>query len=184
MKKITLLLLPLFLLILVGCGSSTSTDDNQKNNTKKDESTEEKKETADMPTIKGSQAYDVVLSLEDLGIPKAETQIYDYGYVYESTGEDGDYSIIANKQHEIGYANFILLVNGDPMYLAYCATLPNDDYNEEEARAWVEANLKNEANTQFGNTLFQISQGNSGPILTIKAKGFDEYYASISKESN
>ncbi len=179
-KKWFWIVVVVFLLIgfVGGSGQTDSTTEKEKENLEVEEKVSEKEEL-EMPIIKGTQAYDIILSLEDVGIPKAETQNLDYGYRYDSVGTDGDYSIIANKQHEIGYARFMVLQGGDVNYLAFCATMPTEDYNPEEARAWVEQNINNEATTQFGNTLFEIAQGNSGPYLTIKAVGWDDYYKNI-----
>ena len=169
---------------IYGCTEDTQTTNEtsaQKSN--EEEQEEETKKELDMPVIKGSQAYDVILSLEDAGIPKADTQTKEYGYRYDSVGTSEDYSIITNKNHEIGYARFNVLLNGNPQYLSFCASLPNDDYDVTESVAWVEENINNNTSTQFNNTIFEISQTNTGPSLTIKAVGWDEYYLNITKES-
>lgn len=132
-----------------------------------------------IPSIKGSQAYDIILGLEDNGIPKADAINNDDGFQFNSTTIEYSYSITTNSDHEVMCASFMVLSPEDSKgYLAYCATLPYDTADPEKATQWVTDNIGSEAETAIGDAIFTITQGNQGPILVVKAMGYDEYVLS------
>ena len=139
---------------------------------------QETAQTSEMPVIKGSQAYDIILELESTGIPKAEAKDNSDGFDFDSVTADKSYSITTNSSHEIAQATFMVLNNTNDGYLGFCATMPYDTAASEEARTWVEENWGKEATTEFGDAVYEMSIGNQGPVLTIKAKGYDEYLLS------
>lgn len=139
------------------------------------DSEEEEAETK-MPGIPGSQVYDIIISLEDSGIPKADTVTNDDGFQYDSVTTDYAYSITANSDHEVSCAVFYVFSEEDTEgYLKYCASMPYDTSDSEAAQAWVDENLGSESETTFGEALYVLSVGNQGPVLTIKSTGFDDY---------
>lgn len=138
-------------------------------------SEEEEAETK-MPGIPGSQVYDIIISLEDAGIPKSDTVTNDDGFQYDSVTTDYAYSITANSDHEVSCAVFYVFSKEDTEgYLKYCASMPYDTSDSEAAQAWVDENLGSESETAFGDALYVLSVGNQGPVLTIKSTGFDDY---------
>lgn len=137
------------------------------------------------PGIKGSQTYDVVLSLKDKGIPKAETQskkdphgntIYSHSSSAMMDGVMVTYSIISNQNHEVSQATFSVSGKGETWYLPYCATMPYDAADGESAADWVEKNMKKEAQTQIGEAIFSIVPNkNGGATLHITCVGYEEW---------
>ncbi|TQQ84675.1 hypothetical protein EXD82_05665 [Peptacetobacter hominis] len=163
--------------LLIGC-SSNNEESKEKVEQKEDVKVEANN---DMPGISGTQAYDIILSLEETGIEKPKTTIIDDGYSWNSVNSDYSYDIRANKDHEIGYASFMVL-RGDDSYLGFCSTIPSEKVNTEEAREWVENNIGNETEKVFGDAVYELSMGNLGAILTIKSVDWDNYMDEKMKE--
>lgn len=132
-----------------------------------------------MPGIVGSQVYDLILSLENEGIPKAETVNIDGGFQYTSSTTQYAYSITANSDHEIASAQFFVFEGGDKAYLSFCATLPYEEASPDDASQWVQENIGTDNSTMFGDAIFSLSSGTQGPILTIKSVRFDDYILSM-----
>lgn len=149
---------------------SEEVKDKEKQSDKKNE-----EEIKEMPTIKSSQAYDIVLSLEENGIPKPKTQSTDDGYSWSSFTNNYSYYIVSNKKHEVAYAEFMVLRGDGEDYLKYCATLPYKNSQPDKAKKWIEDNIGNEAKTIISDVVFELSNGKSGPILIIKSKDYDKY---------
>lgn len=137
------------------------------------------------PSIAGSQVYDIVLSLEDKGIPKAKTQTSSDAagrtiYQHASSGWDDSsmlsYNITSNHGHVVSYAVFNVSDNKAPWYLPFCATMPYASADPEKAAQFVKDNMKKEATTQIGDAIFAITPNkNGGAMLTITAVGYEEW---------
>ena len=155
---------------LVGCGDEPENPKEDKENdvAKEDELT--------YPTIEGTQAYDVVLSIEDAtGIPKPETVHNEDTYSWSGTDALYSYEIESNKNHEIGHAEFYAL-EGDVEYLGFCATMPSKNIDSDKAKTWVEENAGTEATAEFGDAVFKLSVGEGNTlILTIESKGYQNW---------
>lgn len=172
MKKLVLALIIAFTMMLTGCSSATGTTQDSISSVSSNAETK-------MPGIPGSQAYDVVIGLENNGIPKPETVSIDDGYRWDAVTAEYSYGVEANKNHEVSYAEFMVL-NGedDNGYLAYCATIPYDTSNKEQVTKWISENIGTDAETEIGDAVFVLSQGTQGPILEIKSIERDSYVKS------
>lgn len=159
-------------LSLCACGSSEPTEEPEETQ----EVTEQKNQNSEneMPIIEGTQAYDIIYSLEDMGFTVPDSVNTDDGYTWTSSNAEGSYTIEANSKHEVGYAKFMSL-NGASDYISYCATMPADNIDSEQARQWVTNNAGNEVSETFGDALFELSNGTQGPILEIKSLDWDQY---------
>lgn len=137
------------------------------------------------PSIAGSQVYDIILSLEDKGIPKAATQTSkdasDYTiYQHASSGMDDSsfisYNITSDHNHAVSYAVFNVNNGEAPWYLPFCATMPYDSAEPEKAAQFVRDNAAKEASTQIGDAIFDIyPNDNGGAMLTITAAGYQAW---------
>lgn len=132
------------------------------------------------PSIKGSNAYDIVISLEEIGIEKPERKQILGGYQWTSTpilidGNAVMYDIITNSDHEIVTSKFTYM-GKDIGYLHFVSTMPYDSNDIKEATAFVNSFAGAEITTQIGDakyTLLPVTTG-TGAILTIE----DEEYLS------
>lgn len=137
---------------------------------------EEQTGSNSIPAIVGSQVYDIILSLSDMGIPEAEAVSTSDGFQFDSTTDQYSYSITTNSSHEVMSAQFFVLSGEDARgYLQFCATMPYDSAESETAQQWVNSNIGTEAETTIGDATYTLSTGTQGPILTIKALGYDDY---------
>lgn len=137
------------------------------------------------PSITGSQVYDIVISLESKGIPKAKTQISkDVAghtiYQHASSGMDDSamisYNITSDQNHSISYAVFNVSNDEAPWYLPFCASMPYEKSEPEKASAFVTENEKTEASIQIGDAIFAIfPNDDGGAMLTITAVGYEEW---------
>ena len=143
------------------------------------ESTSTEDSTATMPVLSGTDFYILMENLttqqpfEDYTLTSASDGAYydafssDYRYYY---------SVHTNESAEIGSAEFYLMSDdSDDSFLTYCASLPYDTSEPEKAQNWVEKNIGKEKTKSFGDAIYTLSNGEQGPILTIKATGYDEY---------
>lgn len=125
--------------------------------------------------IPGSQVYDIINSLAETGIPTAEAAENSDGFQYDSTTDKYAYSISTNTNHEVMCAQFFVFSQTDTEgYLGYCASMPYDTA-DPSAQQWVNSNAGSEAEATFGDAIYTLSVGTQGPILTIKALGYDDY---------
>lgn len=130
----------------------------------------------DMPSIKGSQAYDVIKSIEQkTGIKQPKTTQITNGYSWSGINSQYSYTVNSALNHEISYANFMILNDGDNSFLGFCASMPYAQADNQKAMDWVNQNIGQETNTTIGDAIFTLSNGKQGPTLTIKAIGYDEY---------
>ena len=127
-----------------------------------------------VPAIKGSQAYDIIISLEETGIPKADAMETTDGFSFSSTTASYSYYIETNSKHEVMCAKFMVLDGNDDGYLGFCGSMPYDKA-DSNAQQWVNDNIGTDATETFGDAIYTLSVGDQGPILTIKAVGYDEY---------
>ena len=171
-KKLLTILLAIGLVAALGACSDGATENEE--TVENEVVTEETKGSDEdvAPGIKGSQAYDIIIDLDNNGIPKAETVNTSYGYQYDSMTSEYGYSITANSKHEIMCATFYLM-NDDNSFMTHCATMPYDSADTEAASKWVEENIGSEAETTIGEAKFILYNGTNGPVLTIQDPGFD-----------
>lgn len=139
-----------------------------------------------MPVLSGIDFYTLLDNLtsqqpfEDYTLTSAS----DGGY-YDAFSSDYRYyySVHTNESAEIGSAEFYLMSDdSDDSFLTYCASLPYDTSEPEKAQEWVEKNIGKEKAKSFGDATYTLSNGENGPILTIKAAGYDEYLIQQSAE--
>lgn len=134
-----------------------------------------------MPGIKGSQAYDVILSLEQNGVAEPDTQTISNGFYWQSSitdvGVQFMYDITANEDHEIACATFTVFEEDTVGVLAYCASLPYDAADSDAAMAFVNAHLGEDAQTTIGDAIFTLTQlkDGTGTMLDISVVGYDDY---------
>ena len=145
-----------------------------------------KLKTPAQPSLPGSQVYDIVLSLEGKGIPKAKTQsskdsegrtVYQHASSVMDDSSLISYNITSDQNHAVSYAVFNV-GNGEASswYLPFCATMPYDGAEPEKAVQFVEDNMKTQATMQIGDAVFQMFPNeNDGAMLTITASGYEEW---------
>lgn len=161
-KALSLVLVVAFMAAMVGCGGSSGAS-----------------KSPEMPALKGSQAYDIVTSLDERGISQPDTQHTDDGLEWTTATTKYSYDICANKDHEVAYAEFFVLSKEDADgFLKFCATIPYDTATPDDASAWVVSNIGTEATTTFGDATYTLSIGTTGPILVIEAIGYEDYILS------
>lgn len=141
--------------------------------------------TPAQPSIAGSQVYDIVLGLEEKGIPKAKTQTSEDAagntiYQHASSGWDDSsmisYNITSDHNHVVSYAVFNVSNGEAPWYLPFCATMPYESADPEKAAKFVQDNMKKEETMQIGDAIFAIyPNDNGGAMLTITAVGYEEW---------
>lgn len=161
MKKILCFICVAVMCVLVGCASEDSPIASSAN-------------TSAIPAIAGSNAYDVTVSLEKAGAPKANRSNADIGFTFEATSDTCSYEIRSNKDYEIAYAEFWDFGEEDG-FLGYCASFPYSAAKSDEIMKWVNDNIGSEAATTIGDATFELAVGKSGPYLKVKAKGWDAY---------
>lgn len=129
-----------------------------------------------IPVITGSNAYDVTVSLENTGMPKADRTEVSDGYTFTSASEDYSYTISTDTDYAISSAEFDVL-GDDNGFLAFCASIPHDQADGTEMD-WVKNNIGTEATTTIGDATYTLSVDMQGrPYLTIMAIGRDDYLA-------
>lgn len=142
-------------------------------------------EKPDAPGIDGSQAYDVILSLEKLGITKPETKTTSDGLFEWSSNMamiDGavvSYEIHANKNHEILDATFIMSGKNNG-FLNFAASLPFDAADKIEADKFISDHITGEpAAMTLGDAVFEIYPNDAGAMLQISDIDSEEFYSMI-----
>lgn len=131
---------------------------------------------SDVPTIKGSQAYDIVLSLEEQGLSAPDAVPTQDGYSWTYNDSSYSYYISSNTSHEVISASFTSL-SQDNGFLAFCATMPYDSSDANKAQAWVSDNFGTDATITIGDADFKLTGGDN-PSLSINAQGFEDYVLS------
>lgn len=145
-------------------------------NTPEPESTPE---SAVVPVVAGSNAYDITVSLEGNGLPEANRmEMGDDCYTFSATNAEYSYEIQTDKEYAVAYMQCFVF-DQDNGFLGFCASFPRDDGKSAEAQEWVNTNVGNEAETVIGDVTYALSIGTTGPILTIKAAGWDEYQDAV-----
>ena len=140
-------------------------------------------EPAAIPALAGSYAYDFIYSLEEYGIEKPKTQYFDWGYQWQSDiAEINDcfvqYLVCSNKKHEVAYISVNAWGDMAERILPFCATLPYDGNNSEEAYKWVKDNIaSDEVTTQIGDAVYTIYQSKTvdSVRLLIEADGYVDW---------
>lgn len=128
----------------------------------------------EMPIIAGSNAYDMTVSLEKAGMPKADRTENTDGYTFSSTSEDYSYIITTNADYAICFAEFDEF-RADNDFLKFCASFPHDQADGTEMD-WVTENIGTEATTTIGDVIYTLSvNASEKPYLSIKSVGYDDY---------
>lgn len=129
-----------------------------------------------MPTIAGSNAYDVTVSLEQAGLPKATRSDTLGGYIFEASDSAYTYEIYCNENYEIAFMECCSL-NIDDGFLGFCASFPRDDGNSQAAMDWVNQNVGGNAETKMGTVTFILAAAENGTAktLTVQTDGWDAY---------
>lgn len=128
-----------------------------------------------VPVVAGSNAYDITVSMEKNGLPKAtRTEMGNDCYTFSATNAEYSYEIQTDKDYAVAYMQCFVF-DKDNGFLGFCASFPRDDGKSAEAQEWVNANVGTETETVIGDVTYTLSVGTQGPILTIKAAGWDEY---------
>ncbi len=132
-------------------------------------------EPAVVPVVAGSNAYDITVSMEKNGLPKANRmEMGKDCYTFSATNAEYSYEIQTDKEYAVAYMQCFVF-DKDNGFLGFCASFPRDDGKSAEAQEWVNANVGTEAETVIGDVTYTLSLGTQGPILTVKAAGWDEY---------
>ena len=137
----------------------------------------------DVPSIAGSNAYDITVSLENYGFKKDARQDFDsWGYQFtgKNTSMDATYNIIALKDsYEIVDATFSIVSDSvDNGYLWFCSTMPFDKADAETSSEFVKSCLKKseEATIKIGDAEFIFTPNETGGgMLRIDAVGYDDW---------
>lgn len=139
-----------------------------------------------IPGIGGSQAYDVIISLEENGVKRPETKTTEDGLFewLSETVQFGDtfvtYEIHANENHEILDATFNMF-GADNGFLSFAATLPYSCAEKEKAVQFVKEHMTGEnASITIGDAIFSIyPHEKGGAMLTIQDIDADAFYSEL-----
>ncbi len=132
-------------------------------------------ESAVVPVVAGSNAYDITVNLKGNGLPEANrSEMGEDCYIFSATNAQYSYEIQTDKDYAVGYMQCFVF-DQDNGFLGFCASFPRDDGKSAEAQVWVNANVGTEAETVIGDATYTLSVGTQGPILTVKSAGWDEY---------
>lgn len=136
-----------------------------------------------MPGIVGSQAYDIIISLENSGVTEPPTQSIPYGFYWQSSitdvGVQFMYDITANDNHELAFATFTVFGEDTVGVLAYCASLPYEKADPDEAMAFVNEHLGEDAQVTIGDAIFTLKQFDGGTMLDVSVVGYDDYISQL-----
>lgn len=165
---------------LVACGGGSSEPTSTPEPTPEVEQVPESTpEPAAVPVVAGSNAYDVTISLKKNGLPEAtRSEMGEDCYIFSATNAQYSYEIQTDKDYAVGYMQCFVF-DQDNGFLGFCASFPRDDGKSAEVQEWVNANVGTEAETVIGDATYTLSVGTQGPILTIKAAGWDEYQEEV-----
>lgn len=173
-KKLFVMFLSFSLIFaFTGCGNSSETETPapEQEVQQVEEPEKESSVPADpskLAVIKGSQVIDIIESLDAQGIPSVEGVETEYGYQYNSSNSDYAYKISTDKDNKVKLAVFEVLTE-DQGYLGYCASMPYDTADSDKATEWVRENIGSDLSITIGDALFQLSNSETGPVLTIQA---------------
>ena len=177
MKKVIAAVMAIVMVMgLAACGGGSSEPTSTPESTPEVEQLPESTpEPTAVPVVAGSNAYDITVSLKKNDLPEASRmEAGDDCYTFSATNAEYSYEIQTDKDYTVAYMQCFVF-DQDNGFLGFCASFPRDDGKSTEAQDWVNANIGTEAETVIGDATFILEQGTTGPILTIKADGWDEF---------
>lgn len=130
------------------------------------------------PGIKGSSAYDITVSLKNMGknVParEADDDGYHWSFSFIDGGTDCYVYLVANKKYEISYATFSMRGKNNG-FLYFAATMPYDGKKDNSAAEWVEKNLntKEEITRQDGDIIYKLTPSKDGKTLYLDIEHVD-----------
>lgn len=131
------------------------------------------------PGIKGSSAYDITVSLKNMGITVGDRQSAKDGYRWDvpsftSNGTVCSAYISANKNYEVCYATFTMAGKNNG-FLYFAATMPYEGKKDNSAAEWVEKNLntKEEITRQDGDIIYKLTPSKDGKTLYLDIEHAD-----------
>ena len=127
-----------------------------------------------VPVVKGSNAYDITVSLEEKGLPGADRSETSDGFTFTATNTDYSYTIKTDEDYALSYADYYVF-GEDNGFLAFCASFPYDAADSQAIMSWVNENIGTEAQTTIGDAEFYLSVAETGPMLKVQAVGRSEY---------
>ena len=135
------------------------------------------------PGVDGSNAYDIINTLEALGFTVGGRQVTSDGYLWTCTGVSsyGSYAIAvdANMFYEIHQAT-ITHAGNDVIFLPWAATLPFDQADVDETVAWIKScqTELRAGELVTGDAIWRFqphTNGQSGGTLTITDEAAEAY---------
>lgn len=136
---------------------------------------------SETPIIKGSNAYDLTVSLKDTAGLEMERRekSSENGFYFEGTSDKYSVTIETDEDYAVTYMRADSFSGENDGFLGFCASFPRDDGNEQEAMNWVNDNWGTEASTTFGDVSFELKAEESTTYLIVKAPGYDDYALSV-----
>ena len=143
----------------------------------------EVKTFTECPGIKGSSAYDITLSLKNIGVTVNDRQSTEDGYRWDipSFYDGGTLCygyIVSNKKFEICYMSFSMIGKSNG-FLYFAATMPYEGKEDNSAAEWVENNLntKEEITRQDGDIIYKITPmpNGAGWFLDVEHVDYPDY---------
>lgn len=134
------------------------------------------------PGIKGSSAYDITVSLKNMGknVPGRESDSdgYHWSFSFIDGGTDCYVYLVTNKKYEISYATFSMRGKNNG-FLYFAATMPYEGKKDNSAAEWVEKNLntKKEITRQDGDIIYKLTPmpNGNGWTLDIEHADYPDY---------
>lgn len=166
-------------LFAVGCTSasgSSAAAPSSESSSVSNSTSEPSADALQMPVVPGSNAYDLTVSLEDMGIEcEREEKNSTEGYYFN--GSDGNHiiTIETDKDYAVGYIRADFVGDEYDGYLGFVASFPRDDGTSQDAMDWVNENYGTDASNTFGDATYELHVSDNGSYLTIKAAGYDDY---------
>lgn len=142
------------------------------------------------PGIKGSSAYDITVSLKNMGknVPGRESDSdgYHWSFSFIDGGTNCSVDLVTNKKYEISYATFSMIGKNNG-FLYFAATMPYEGKKDNSAAEWVEKNLntKEEITRQDGDIIYKLTPmpNGNGWTLDIEHVDYPDYLIySMSKQ--
>lgn len=126
--------------------------------------------------INGSNAYDIVVNLENNGFSKHEISEIPNGYIFMGFSDSEMYRLETDDKYSIVESTFVTYYQSDSNgYLKYCATMPYEKADTQAAVDFISKNIGGESTITIGDAVFTLRPIAKGNELKIHAEGFDEY---------
>lgn len=159
-----------------GCDSIVVKPDSSKAQSNS-ETAQSEPQGSEIPTVKGSNAYDLTVSLKDaagLEMERREKSSKD-GFYFEGTSDKYSVTIETDADYAVAYIRADSFSGENDGFLGFCASFPRDDENGQDAMNWVNDNWGTEASTTFGDVSFELKVEETTTYLVVKASGYDDY---------